>query len=107
LGRWTSGTRERLEPGTVRELARGGLLDRLRAGEPVARDEAGDQARHMRLAAPVHTGTMPWGALVVAARRPHDFGPGGEERLQEYADLIALAIANAEDRARIDNEAAT
>jgi diguanylate cyclase (GGDEF)-like protein/putative nucleotidyltransferase with HDIG domain len=107
LGRWTSGARERLDPGTVRELAREGLLDRLRAGDPVARDEAGDRPRHTRLAAPVHTGTAPWGALVVAAREPHDFGVGGEERLQEYADLIAVALANAEDRARLDSEAAT
>jgi diguanylate cyclase (GGDEF)-like protein/putative nucleotidyltransferase with HDIG domain len=107
LGRWTSGGHERLDPGTVRELARGGLLDRLRAGDPVAGDEAGDGPRHVRLAAPVHTGVMPWGALVVAARAPHEFGPGGEARLQEYADLIAIALANAEDRARLDSEAAT
>jgi diguanylate cyclase (GGDEF)-like protein/putative nucleotidyltransferase with HDIG domain len=107
LGRWTSGAHERLEPGTVRELARGGLLDRLHAGEPVARDEAGEAPRHVRLAAPVRAGSMPWGAIVVAAREPHDFGPGGEVRLQEYADLIAIALANAEDRARLDSEAAT
>jgi diguanylate cyclase (GGDEF)-like protein/putative nucleotidyltransferase with HDIG domain len=107
LGRWSSGAHERLDPGTVRELARGGLLDRLRAGEPVARDEAGDAPRHVRLAAPVRTGAIPWGALVVAAREPHDFGPEGEERLQEYADLIGIALANADDRARINSEAAT
>ena len=33
--------------------------------------------------------------------------PGAEERLHDYADLIATAVANAEDRARLDAEAAT
>lgn len=103
LGRWTSGAAEPLEPQSGRELARGGLLDRLRDGEPFAR--SGED--RVRLAAPVHNGTTLWGALVVAARPPHDFGPAAEEQLKEYADLIALAIANAEDRARLDNGAAT
>jgi diguanylate cyclase (GGDEF)-like protein/putative nucleotidyltransferase with HDIG domain len=107
LGRWISGAHDRLEPGTVRELAQGGLLDPLRAGEPVARDEVGEATRHVRLAAPVRAGPTPWGALVVAAREPHDLGTGDEERLQEYADLVAIALANAEDRARMDSEAAT
>ena len=60
-----------------------------------------------RLAAPVRTGAALWGALIVVATDPHVFAPGAEERLQDYADLIATAVANAEDRARLDAEAAT
>ena len=41
------------------------------------------------------------------ATDPHEFAPGAEERLQDYADLIATAVANAEHRARMDAEAAT
>ena len=52
-------------------------------------------------------GAAVWGALVVVATDPHEFAPGAEERLQDYADLIATAVANAEDRARLDAEAAT
>jgi diguanylate cyclase (GGDEF)-like protein/putative nucleotidyltransferase with HDIG domain len=103
LGRWTSGAPEVLESGVVHEIVPGGLLDRLRTGDPIALDRNGQ----VRLAAPVRTGAAPWGALLVAARPPHDFGAGAEEQLQEYADLIALAMANAEDRARLDSAAAT
>jgi diguanylate cyclase (GGDEF)-like protein/putative nucleotidyltransferase with HDIG domain len=57
------------------------------------------------IVAPVSAGMTRWGALVVAARRAHAFAPGDEERLRDYADLIATAVANAEDRARLDRQA--
>jgi diguanylate cyclase (GGDEF)-like protein len=110
LGRWSAGDRERHRLGSVSKLTPGGLLDRLRNGEPIARDQTNDDPPLSRMAAPVHTGAAPWGALVVAAQPPHAFGEGGsrvDERLQEYADLIAIALANAEDRARLDSEAVT
>jgi diguanylate cyclase (GGDEF)-like protein/putative nucleotidyltransferase with HDIG domain len=107
LGRWTAGEQERHALRSMSELTPGGLLDRLRAGEPLAQDQTADDPPLVRMAAPVHTGAAPWGALVVAGRPPHEFCAGSEERLQEYADLIAIALANAEDRARLDSEAAT
>jgi diguanylate cyclase (GGDEF)-like protein/putative nucleotidyltransferase with HDIG domain len=107
LGRWTAGEQNRNALSSVSELTPGSLLDRLRAGEPIARDQTGDDPPLVRMAAPVHTGAAPWGALVVAGRPPHELGHGSEERLQEYADLIAIALANAEDRARLDSHAAT
>jgi diguanylate cyclase (GGDEF)-like protein len=107
LGRWNAREQDRRDLGRLSQLTPGGLLDRLRAGEPIARDQTGEDPPLVRMAAPVHTGTAPWGALVVAGRPPHELGQGSEERLQEYADLIAIALANAEDRARLDSEAAT
>ncbi|MEN3279706.1 MAG: hypothetical protein V7607_846 [Solirubrobacteraceae bacterium] len=107
LGRWTVGEHDRHALSSVSELTPGGLLDRLRAGEPIARDQTGDDPALVRMAAPVHTGAAAWGALVVAVRAPHELGHGSEERLQEYAELIAIALANAEDRARLDTHAAT
>jgi diguanylate cyclase (GGDEF)-like protein/putative nucleotidyltransferase with HDIG domain len=107
LGRWTAAEHDRHALSGVSELTPGGLLDRLRAGEPIACDQTGDDPTLVRMAAPVQTGAAPWGALVVAVRAPHELGPGSEERLQEYADLIAIALANAEDRARLDSHAAT
>jgi diguanylate cyclase (GGDEF)-like protein len=100
LGRWASGAHERLTPATMRALAREGLLDRLGAAE--GHDAA---PAHVRIAAPISTGSLPWGALVVAARRPHDFGPRGEQRLQEYADLVSIAMTQADERARLDSQA--
>jgi diguanylate cyclase (GGDEF)-like protein len=110
LGRWSSTGHHRHRLGGTGELTSGGLLERLRAGEPIARDEIGDGEPLVRLAAPVHTGTAPWGALVVAGRARRASWADAEhveEQLQEYADLIAIALGNAEDRARLDNEAAT
>jgi diguanylate cyclase (GGDEF)-like protein len=57
------------------------------------------------VAAPVHAGAGVWGVLLAAAARPSAFAPGDEERLRDYADLIATAVVNAEDRARLDRQA--
>jgi diguanylate cyclase (GGDEF)-like protein len=100
VGRWAADHHERLTPDTMRALAREGLLDRLGAAED--HDVA---PAHVRLAAPIRVGTAPWGALVVAARRPHDFGPRAEQRLQELADLVSIALTTAAERARADGQA--
>jgi diguanylate cyclase (GGDEF)-like protein/putative nucleotidyltransferase with HDIG domain len=110
LGRWSADERDRHQLASVSGLTPGGILDRLRAGEPIARDHTRDDPPLVRIAAPVRSGTTVWGAIVVAGRPPREFRVGGdgvEPRLQEYADLIAIALANAEDRARLDSEAAT
>jgi len=85
----------------------GSLLDRLRSGEAIAGDRMDGERHCMRLAAPIRHGAAVWGALVVVATDPHDFAAGAERRLQDYADLIATAVANAETRARMDAQAAT
>ena len=64
------------------------------------------EPRRVRLAAPVRTAAVLWGALIVGAQEAAGFAPGAEERLPDYTDLIATAVANAEDRARLDAEAA-
>jgi hypothetical protein len=65
--------------------------------------------RRLPLRAPGRPGALQRRGVGRARRggqRPHEFAAGAEERLQEYADLIATAVANAEDRARLDREAA-
>ena len=47
------------------------------------------------------------GCLVVAAHRANAFPAGAELRLKDFADLIATAVANAEDRAHLQTQAAT
>ena len=106
LGRWTHDEHGPDDPDATVEVAPGSLLDRLRCGEAIARDRMDGEHHCERLAAPVRAGVAVWGALVVVATDPHEFAAGAEERLQEYADLIATAVANAEDRARLDREAA-
>jgi signal transduction histidine kinase len=66
-------------------------------------------------AAPIKLGGNVWGALVAADQDEAQFGAGAEQRLADFADLVALALANADayrklaaSRARIvevtDNE---
>ena len=107
LGRWTHDEHGPADPDATVEVLPGSLLDRLRRGDAIARDRLDGEYHCMRLAAPVQSGAALWGALVVVATDPHEFAAGAEERLQDYADLIATAVANAEDRARLDAEAAT
>jgi diguanylate cyclase (GGDEF)-like protein len=107
LGRWTHDEHGPEDPDATVAVAPGSLLDRLRCGEAIARDRMDGDYHCERLAAPVRSGAAVWGALVVVATDPHEFAPGADERLLEYADLIATAVANAEDRARLDSEAAT
>jgi diguanylate cyclase (GGDEF)-like protein/putative nucleotidyltransferase with HDIG domain len=107
LGRWTHDDHGAEDPDATVDVRPGSLLDRLRTGEAIARDRMDGEYHCMRLAAPVRHGAAVWGALVVVANDPHEFAPGAEQRLQDYADLISTAVANAEDRARLDAEAAT
>ncbi len=107
LGRWAHDEHAPEDPEATVDVLPGSLLDRLRCGEAIARDRLDGERHCMRLAAPVRSGAEVWGALVVEANDPHEFASGADERLQEYADLIATAAANAEDRTRLDNDAAT
>jgi diguanylate cyclase (GGDEF)-like protein/putative nucleotidyltransferase with HDIG domain len=107
LGRWTQDEHGADDPDASVDVRPGSLLDRLRCGEAIAGDRMDGAYHCMRLAAPVRNGAAVWGALVVVANDPHEFAPGAEQRLQDYADLIATAVANAENRARLDAEAAT
>jgi diguanylate cyclase (GGDEF)-like protein/putative nucleotidyltransferase with HDIG domain len=107
LGSWTHYEPAPSDAQTIHEVLPGSLLDRLRSGEAIARDDLDDEWHCVRLAAPVHSGAALWGAVIVMASAPDAFAPGAEERLQDFADLIATAVANAEDRARLDRDAAT
>jgi diguanylate cyclase (GGDEF)-like protein len=107
LGRWTHDQHAAEATDAIVEVVPGSLLDRLRCGDAIARGRLEGEYHCVRLAAPVRSGAALWGALVVVANDPHEFAPGAEERLREYADLIATAVANADDRARLDSEAMT
>jgi diguanylate cyclase (GGDEF)-like protein/putative nucleotidyltransferase with HDIG domain len=107
LGRWTQDEHGADDPDATVDVRPGSLLDRLRCGEAIAGDRMDGEYRCMRLAAPVRNGAAVWGALVVVANDPHEFASGAEQRLQDYADLIATAVANAENRSRLDAVAAT
>ena len=59
------------------------------------------------VAAPVRVRGRLWGAVVVATDAEEALPPATEERLGRFADLVSLAIGNAEARAELSWRAAT
>jgi signal transduction histidine kinase len=61
------------------------------------------RARGLRatVAAPVHVSGQLWGALVASAHSPESLLPGAEQKLCDFADLIAQALANADAYERL------
>lgn len=66
------------------------LADRRRAGA--------DVALLGRLQTPVTVGGREWGVLIAEWVNPGRIPPGAERRLARFADLVAIAVANAESR---------
>ena len=111
VGKWS-------EPGVAdpgrrhgRRDRRGSAIDRVaRTGAParLATDDPGVPTElHERLvalgvtslvAAPVVVAGEIWGALVVSVTRDLQLAPNTEERLGQFAGLVAVAIANAHAR---------
>ena len=59
------------------------------------------------VAAPVRVGGRLWGGLLAITTQDRKFDTDAEERLERFAALVALAIANAEAQARLASQAAT
>ena len=100
-------------------IARGSAIDRVaRTGAParLATDDPGVPPElHERLvalgvtslvAAPIVVSGEIWGALVVSVTRDLQLAPNTEERLGQFAGLVAVAIANAQAREELATLAA-
>jgi PAS domain S-box-containing protein len=110
VGRWHGTGPRGFEIGSVVPLEGDMAMARLyRTGEP-ARMESyehahGEAGRTMHalgfrsaVTAPVNVAGRLWGALVVATTRPEPLPPDTEQRLQAFAELVALALASADAR---------
>jgi signal transduction histidine kinase len=53
------------------------------------------------VAAPIKVAGRLWGAIVATTARPYGFLPGTEERVADFAELVANAIANADAREKL------
>jgi signal transduction histidine kinase len=82
-----------------------------RAGQPVRFDDldgaVGEMAEmidreglHASVASPIHAGGRLWGAIIASSRRG-PFQGGAEQRMADFTELAATAIANAESRAEL------
>ena len=67
----------------------GGLADRVRR-----------EGLRSSVASPIHVGGRLWGAIVASSRRG-PFPPDAEERIADFTELAATAIANTEGRAEL------
>ncbi|HEY4095184.1 MAG TPA: diguanylate cyclase [Baekduia sp.] len=94
-------------------VASGSAIDRLRrSGQAERFDERTTLPLTMppftqRVAAPIVTDARLWGALVVCTTRMDDLPYDIELRLQRFAELMGMAIANADARTRLVAQATT
>ncbi len=108
--------RTSLPAGEVVEMSAGPEFQTMRrTGRPVFADVVREGAESFvaRLGyrscvlAPVRVASRTWGALVVASLRAGAFDEAAAQRLLDFADLVAMAVTNAEARARLDERAST
>jgi diguanylate cyclase (GGDEF)-like protein len=91
----------------------GSAIDRLRrSGVPERFDERAAVTLSMppyrqRVAAPIVSGARLWGAMIVCTPRTDDLPCDTEERLARFAELMGMAIANADAQARLVAQATT
>jgi len=110
VGKWSEPGVPIAEVGTLVELDRG-PLDRVRLTGRPARGGLDDPDMSPRLAArlrelgvtaliaaPITVSDSLWGAVVVSVTGEKKFGAQEEERIGQFANLVAVALANAEAR---------
>lgn len=66
-----------------------------------------DSGLRSGISAPLTTGGRVWGALTAGSTDARAFGPAEERRLEAFAELAAIAVANAEARAELARLAET
>jgi PAS domain S-box-containing protein len=113
VGGWSEGSVRNVPVGdTVRidsDTASGRVY---RSGLPARIDDydaiPGELALHLRglgfrsaVAAPIFLGGRLWGAVIVSTVDPEPFPVGAEQRIADFSELAAQAIANAQSRAEL------
>src|SRR5262249_6440126 len=83
------------ETGTAQRIddyqsARGSLAEQLRS-----------LGYRCSIAAPITVGGGLWGALIASSRRPESLAERSEQRLTDFADLVAQALSNADAYAKL------
>jgi diguanylate cyclase (GGDEF)-like protein/PAS domain S-box-containing protein len=118
LGAWTSVDALRLAPGTALPLTGESVTARVRrTGRPARIDDygslppgvvgGGHAPRRSSVAAPVRIGGRLWGTVGALSDRPAGLAPDAEDRLADFAALVALGIAGAEARTQLTTLAET
>ncbi len=97
-----AGTRLALDgPTASARIRRSGRPERIDSFEGVAGTDAErlrDVGFKAAVGAPIALSGRPWGAVMVSTIEDEPFPPGAEQRIADFAELVALALANAEAR---------
>ncbi|MBI5103461.1 MAG: diguanylate cyclase [Solirubrobacterales bacterium] len=112
LGQWLRDARQAPLEGQRVAIAPGSAVDCVRATGVPARFDERDGVPTLppvlqRVAAPVRAGGRIWGAVVASSVSRRDLPRDAEQRLGRFAELVALAISNADARARLEAQATT
>jgi PAS domain S-box-containing protein len=86
-------------PTVAAEIRRSGLPERIDSYEGVPGSTAEllrDLGFRSSIGAPIKLGGRLWGAVMVSTVQEQPFPTGSEPRIADFAELVALAIANAE-----------
>jgi diguanylate cyclase (GGDEF)-like protein/putative nucleotidyltransferase with HDIG domain len=113
-GAWARDDAPALPPGTILPLVRGDDLHRLHSdGRAVRVDRHGETKRAAKmgyrcsLTTPIHVRGRLWGAISVACVAPDALPADAERVVDDFAELIGLAVANTEAHAVLVEQAAT
>ena len=119
VGVWAAEAGAGLDIGTIVPLSGESATARVfHTGKPaLMRDYAGLDEQTEKLlaatpyrsgvAAPIRVGGRMWGAIGALTSRPELLPEGCEQRLANFGELVGVAIANAEARARLTAQAAS
>jgi diguanylate cyclase (GGDEF)-like protein/PAS domain S-box-containing protein len=119
VGSWANADKLRRQEGTRLPLAGGSATAQVSAtGRPSRVEDYGTLDAETRaalgqmpfrcgLAAPIRAGADLWGALTVQSRHRDALPPLSEERLADFAELVGMAIANADVFAQMARQAET
>jgi signal transduction histidine kinase/PAS domain-containing protein len=113
VGRWSepgirispTGARVKLQGGALTKVRRTGRPARGSVGDPGNPPELDERLRELGItslvAAPIDVSGELWGAVVVSVTGDKTFAAGTEERIGQFARLVAVALANAEAREQL------
>lgn len=114
IGSWADHAGGRYAPGTELAISAGSDVEQvIRTGRALHVEEhpldspAGRLGYGSSILAPIRVAGKLWGVLVVSATAVAKFEAADEERLLEFGDLLATAIINIEDRAKLAEQAST
>ncbi len=114
MGSWADHEGGRYPPGRAVPVQPGSdVAQALETNQAVRVDEHGLDSPVRRLGydssvvAPIRVAERNWGVLAVCAAKPARLSGADEQRLKEFGDLLATAIASIEDRAKLAAQASS